>query len=122
MIIDHIGLAISDCEQSKNFYSKALAPLGIKEVKTADGWSGFGRDGKPGFWFGMGRGVQQPTHIAFSADNRKQVDEFYEAALAAGGKDNGAPGIREDYHSDYYAAFVFDPDGHNIEAVCHKSE
>lgn len=122
MIIDHIGLAISDHAQSKEFYSKALAPLGIEEVMEMQGWSGFGRDSKPEFWFGVGRAVQQPTHIAFSADNREQVRKFYEAALAAGGTDNGGPGIREDYHPDYYAAFVIDPDGHNIEAVCHKPE
>ena len=122
MIIDHIGLAVSDHAQSKGFYSKALAPLGVAEVMAMEGWSGFGKDKKPEFWFGVGRGVQQPTHIAFSADNRQQVDKFYEAALAVGGKDNGAPGIREDYHPNYYAAFVFDPDGHNIEVVCHKPE
>lgn len=120
MIIDHIGLAVSDQAKSKKFYIKALAPLGISEVKEMQGWSGFGKDGKPEFWFGVGRGVQQPTHIAFSASNRKDVDAFYKAAMAAGGKDNGAPGIRKHYHPNYYAAFVFDPDGHNIEAVCHK--
>ncbi|MBN1870323.1 MAG: VOC family protein [Candidatus Omnitrophica bacterium] len=119
-MIDHIGLAVSDQAKSKKFYIKALAPLGISEVKEMQGWSGFGKDGKPEFWFGVGRGVQQPTHIAFSASNRKDVDAFYKAAMAAGGKDNGAPGIRKHYHPNYYAAFVFDPDGHNIEAVCHK--
>jgi len=122
MIIDHIGLAVSDYAQSKDFYSKALAPLGIEEAMKTEGWSGFGKGGKPEFWFGVGRGVQQPTHIAFAADNRREVDDFYEAAIAAGGKDNGAPGIRENYHPCYYAAFVFDPDGHNIEVVCHKPE
>ena len=120
MIIDHIGLAVSDHAQSKDFYSKVLAPLGVGEVMEFEGWSGFGKDDKPEFWFGVGRGVQQPTHIAFAADSRKEVDGFYEAAIAAGGKDNGAPGIRENYHPNYYAAFVFDPDGHNIEVVCHK--
>lgn len=122
MIIDHIGLAVSDHAQSKDFYSKALTPLGVEEAMEFEGWSGFGKGGKPEFWFGVGRGVQQPTHIAFAADNRREVDSFYEAAIAAGGKDNGAPGIRENYHADYYAAFVFDPDGHNIEVVCHKPE
>ena len=122
MIIDHIGLAVSDHAKSKSFYSKALLPLGIKEVKESKGWSGFGKDGKPEFWFGIGRGVQQPTHIAFSANSRKEVDAFYQAAIGAGAKDNGSPGIRAEYHPNYYAAFVFDPDGHNIEAVCHKPE
>ena len=122
MIIDHIGLAVSNHERSKKFYTAALAPLGIKEVMEMEGWSGFGKNDKPEFWFGLGRGIQQPTHIAFAADNRKEVDEFYKAAIEAGGKDNGAPGIRKDYHPNYYAAFVYDPDRHNIEVVCHKPE
>lgn len=122
MIIDHIGLAVSDPEKSKAFYSRCLAPLGIKLVMDVQGWSGFGRNDKPDFWFGAHGTVQHPMHIAFRADNRQQVDAFYEAALAAGGRDNGPPGIREIYHPNYYGAFVFDPDGHNIEAVCHKPE
>lgn len=122
MIIDHIGLVVSDHEASKQFYSQCLAPLGITLVMEVEGWAGFGRNNKTEFWFGPGGVAQRPMHIAFSADNRKQVDAFYQAALAAGGKDNGAPGIREIYHPNYYGAFVFDPDGHNIEAVCHKPE
>ncbi len=122
MIIDHIGFAVSDAEKSIEFYSKALAPLGIEKIMEFEGWAGFGKNGKPEFWFGKGDSPQTPMHIAFSADSREQVDQFYEAALAAGGKDNGAPGIREIYHPNYYGAFVFDPDGHNTEAVCHKSE
>lgn len=121
MIIDHIGLAISDYERSKDFYTKTLATLGVKEIIEVQEWSGFGKGDKPEFWFGIGRGIQQPTHIAFAAETRKEVDAFYKAALAAGGKDNGAPGLR-DYHPHYYAAYVFDPDGHNIEAVCHKPQ
>jgi predicted lactoylglutathione lyase len=85
-------------------------------------WAGYGKNGKPEFWFGKGKLQQLPMHIAFSADNRKQVDQFYEAALSAGGTDNGAPGIRAIYHPNYYGAFVLDPDGHNIEAVCHRPE
>jgi len=122
MIIDHIGFAISNSQKSNEFYTKALAPLGIEKVMEYEGWSGYGRDGKPEFWFGEAKDAHGPMHIAFSADNRDQVRQFYEAALAAGGKDNGGPGIREEYHPNYYGAFVIDPDGHNIEAVCHIPE
>ena len=86
------------------------------------GWAGFGRQGKPEFWFGEHTEKQQPMHIAFLAESRDQVRAFHAAALAAGAKDNGAPGIREIYHPNYYGAFVLDLDGHNIEAVCHKPE
>lgn len=122
MIIDHIGFIISDYETSKQFYSRCLEPLGIKMVMEVQGWVGFGKTGKPEFWFGAGENPHQPLHIAFSADKREQVDQFYQVALAAGGRDNGAPGIREIYHPNYYGAFVLDPDGHNIEAVCHQPE
>jgi catechol 2,3-dioxygenase-like lactoylglutathione lyase family enzyme len=121
MIIDHIGLAISDYEASKKFFSLALAPLGIELATEAHGWAGFGKDGKPAFWFGPGD-KQVPMHIAFRADSRAQVRAFYQAALDAGGRDNGAPGIREMYHPNYYGAFVLGPDGHNIEAVSHAPE
>jgi len=119
MIIDHIGLAVSDYERSLQFFKKALAPLGIELVMEVEGWAGLGRGGKPEFWFGTHTGAQQPMHIAFAAQSREQVRAFYAAALAAGGKDNGPPGIREIYHPNYYAAFVISPDGHNIEAVSH---
>ena len=122
MIIDHIGFAISNTEASKAFYNQALKPLNIELVMEVEGWVGYGRDGKAEFWFGEHEYKQLPMHIAFVADNRDQVDKFYEAAIAAGGKDNGKPGIREIYHPNYYGAFVIDPDGHNIEAVCHKPE
>lgn len=122
MIIDHIGMAVSDGEKSQTFYTAALAPLGIELVKEVQGWVGLGRHGKPEFWFGEGGPAQRPMHIAFSAENRQQVRDFYAAAIAAGGKDNGEPGIREMYHPNYYGAFVLDPDGHNIEAVCHLPE
>lgn len=121
MIIDHIGLAISNYENSKNFYQQALAPLGIELVAEFDGWAGFGKDGKPDFWFGEDEAAHQPMHIAFVAESRDQVDQFYKAAIEAGTKDNGKPGVREMYHPDYYGAFVIDPDGHNIEAVCHDA-
>jgi len=122
MIIDHIGLAVGDYQQSKRFYTQALAPLGIELIMEIEGWAGFGRSGKPEFWFGEHAEKQNPMHIAFLAQNRAQVDEFYDAALAAGGRDNGPPGVRAIYHPDYYGAFVLDPDGHNIEAVSHVAE
>lgn len=122
MIIDHIGLAISDYERSKEFYAKTLAPLNIELVTEVQGWAGFGKNGKPEFWFGEHEKTQHPIHIAFLAESREEVDQFYEAAIAAGAKDNGKPGIREIYHPNYYGAFIIDPDGHNIEAVCHKEQ
>ena len=119
MIIDHIGLAVEDYEKSKEFFCQALAPLGIELVMEVQGRAGFGRNGKPELWFGVHTEKQRPLHIALVADNREQVRAFYKAALAAGGKNNGPPGIREIYHPNYYGAFVISPDGHNIEAVCH---
>ncbi len=119
-IIDHIGVAIKDYDRSKAFYEKVLAPLGISLVMEWSGWAGFGKDQKPEFWMGPAKVVQSPMHFSFLAEDRKQVDAFYQAALKAGAKDNGAPGIREVYHPNYYGAFVIDPDGHNIEAVCHQ--
>ena len=126
-MIDHIGFAVSDYERAQRFYTAALAPFGyalIKEVsaqKTESGYAaaGFGIGGKPDFWIaGEGR-LERSLHVAIVAKDRAAVDGFYRAALAAGGKDNGAPGLRPHYHPNYYAAFVLDPDGHNIEAVCH---
>jgi catechol 2,3-dioxygenase-like lactoylglutathione lyase family enzyme len=122
MIIDHLGIAVSDYTTSKQFYTQCLAPLGIQLAKEVYGWGGFGRDGKPEFWFGPADKPHSPMHIAFSASSREQVDQFYQAALKAGATDNGAPGLRPEYHPHYYGAFVLDPDGHNIEAVCHKPE
>lgn len=120
MIIDHIGFAVSDYARSKQFYEEALAPLDIEFICEDQGWAGFGRNGKAEFWFGPDRCVHAPMHIAFCAENREKVDLFYHAAIAAGGQDNGKPGPREIYHPHYYGAFVIDPDGHNIEAVCHR--
>jgi catechol 2,3-dioxygenase-like lactoylglutathione lyase family enzyme len=125
-MIDHTGLQMSKPAVSREFYTRALAPLGytlLMEIpKEHTGGSvvlGFGVAPKPDFWLAEGAPNQPRIHIAFRADNRKQVDEFYRAAIAAGGKDNGAPGPRPHYHENYYGAFVLDPDGHNIEAVCH---
>ena len=126
-MLDHIGIPVSDYAQSKQFYGHALAPLGIEVVMevTAEETGnvpscGLGSNGKPYFWISPGPVAH--THIAFAADSRRDVDSFYKMALAAGGKDNGAPGLRPHYHADYYGAFVLDPDGHNIEAVCHRPE
>ena len=122
MILDHIGFGVNDVEKTKDFYVKALAPLGIAVALEAEGWIGMGRDGRPQFWFGgMGQGAG-PIHLAFTARNRAEVRAFHAAAVAAGGTDNGAPGLRPHYHPDYYGAFVIDPDGHNVEAVCHAPE
>jgi catechol 2,3-dioxygenase-like lactoylglutathione lyase family enzyme len=122
MILDHIGLAVTDYPSSQAFFTKVLAPLGITLVTEVEGWSGFGRHGRPQFWFGAGDKAQKPMHIAFAAENRAQVRAFHAAALAAGAQDNGPPGIRTIYHPNYYGAFVLGPDGHNIEAVCHLAE
>lgn len=122
MILDHIGVAVRDFARSATFYRRALAPLGIETVLEGDGWAMLGRDGRPEFWFGMHGIPPGPIHIAFRAENREQVRAFHRAALAAGGRDNGAPGLRPKYHPNYYGAFVFDPDGHNVEAVCHEAE
>jgi catechol 2,3-dioxygenase-like lactoylglutathione lyase family enzyme len=122
MILDHVGFGVSDAKKSKDFYTKALAPLGIAVVMEAEGWIGMGRDGRPQFWFGGDGQNAGPVHLAFTARNREEVRAFHASALKAGGKDNGAPGLRPQYHPDYYGAFVLDPDGHNIEAVCHAPE
>lgn len=122
MILDHIGLSVSNYEASKAFFCQALAPLGIELLREVGGWAGLGKNGKPEFWFGPHTQAQSPMHLAFVAENREQVRAFHHAALAAGGKDNGAPGIRAIYHPNYYGAFVIGPDGHNVEAVCHRPE
>lgn len=122
MIFDHIGFNVADFPRSKAFYLAALAPLGIGIEMEGDGWAMLGKSGKPALWIGAFGPAPGGIHVAFAAQSRTQVDQFYRAALAAGARDNGAPGIRAHYHPSYYAAFVFDPDGHNIEAVCHSPE
>jgi len=126
-MIDHIGLAVSNMERSKAFYSNALKPLGIvvvmevsAEQTGGDAHVGFGKNDKAFFWIGAGNRPKGGAHVAFTAQTRAEVDLFYRAALAAGGRDNGAPGPRPHYHEHYYGAFVLDPDGANIEAVCHR--
>jgi catechol 2,3-dioxygenase-like lactoylglutathione lyase family enzyme len=126
-MIDHIGFPVSDYERSKAFYAKALAPLGYVLVMEIGGEhteskspaAGFGAGGKPDFWIGGEGGLTGVLHVAIVATDRNTVDEFHRAAIAAGGRDNGAPGLRPHYHASYYAAFVLDPDGHNVEAVSH---
>ncbi|MGE0868858.1 MAG: VOC family protein [Kofleriaceae bacterium] len=120
-MLDHIGVAASDLKASIAFYTKALAPLGYTLIMSFEGHAaGFGIAPKPDFWIGKADKPSSPTHVAFRAKGRAEVRAFYEAAMAAGGKDNGPPGVRAEYHPDYYGAFVLDPDGHNIEAVCHE--
>lgn len=121
-MIDHIGMAVSDLEASTKFYTAALAPLGYGVVMEADGFVGLGVARKPDFWLSQGGATVPRLHVAFMARDRATVDAFHAAALAAGGTDNGRPGIREHYHPNYYGAFVVDPDGHNVEAVCHREE
>lgn len=121
-MIDHTGINCRDVEKSKAFYAAALQPLGYEVIKEFPGVVGLGTEGKPDFWLGEGDPQNPRIHVAFRASSRKTVDAFFKAALAAGGKDNGGPGPRPKYHADYYGAFVLDPDGHNIEAVCHDSE
>ena len=118
-MIDHTGVPVEDVAKSKVFYRAALAPLGYAVLKEVDGAAGFGVAPKPDFWIGEGAVGKSHVHVAFRVDTRAQVDAFYKAAIAAGGRDNGPPGLRPHYHASYYGAFVFDPDGHNIEAVCH---
>ena len=129
-MIDHVGFAVADAKRSRRFYEQALSPLGITLImsvpaeKTEAGGTahGFGSDGKPFFWVGDNERVGEGTHVAFEAATRALVDAFYAAALAAGGSDNGAPGLRPHYHPNYYGAFIHDPDGINVEAVCHRAE
>ena len=127
-MIDHVGFPVSDYARSKAFYERALEPLGYTLVMEIGGGqtesghpaAGFGIGGKPDFWIGGEGGLAKALHVAIVADDRSQVDAFYAAAIAAGARDNGPPGVRAHYHPNYYGAFVLDPDGHNIEAVCHK--
>ncbi len=117
-MLDHIGLAVANLARSKEFYQQALAPLGYQLMMEFGEAAGFGKDGKPYFWIGQGNAAGT-SHVAFAAAQRSVVDDFYKAAMAAGARDNGKPGLRPNYHPNYYGAFVLDPDGNNIEAVCH---
>lgn len=127
-MIDHMGLSVTDFDAAKAFYDKAMAPLGASmmtivppEFTNGVKVGGYGWE-RPVFWLAEGEKQTPPIHVAFTAETRAQVDAFYAEAMAAGGTDNGAPGLRPHYHENYYGAFVRDPDGNNIEAVCHKPE
>lgn len=127
-MIDHTGISVSNFAASKAFYIQALQPIGyslLMELPAAVTGScdvaGFGEAPKPDFWISSGTPNVPPIHIAFRVTSRAMVDAFYHAALTAGGRDNGPPGLRPHYHPNYYGAFVLDPDGHNIEAVCHEA-
>lgn len=121
-MFDHVGFGVSDYAASKAFFLQALQPLGVGIVMEGPHGLWLGDNGKPWFWLYQTTDKPAPLHLAFSARNRQQVDEFHRAALAAGAKDNGAPGLRPHYHANYYGAFVIGPDGHNVEAVCHRPE
>lgn len=121
-MLDHIIISVSDLASSKAFYEQALAPLGYTVVFDFPGGCGLGVLEKPDFFIKQGESVTPKIHVAFTSRDREVVDQVHAAALAAGGTDNGAPGLREEYHPDYYGAFFHDPDGHNIEAVCHRPQ
>ena len=120
-MLDHVTIGVSNIERAKAFYDAALRPLGIERLYGEDNtFAGYGIRPKAFFWIGHREAPQTGAHIAFTAPDRATVDAFHAAALAAGGRDNGQPGVRPHYHPHYYGAFVLDPDGHNIEAVCHS--
>ncbi|WOB08712.1 VOC family protein [Piscinibacter gummiphilus] len=121
-MIDHIGFGASDYDASMKFFQAALAPLGYKVVMEGPpgAGAGLGNAHAPELWISPSAQKPAPLHLALRAETRADVDAFYKAAMAAGGKDNGGPGLRTHYHPNYYGAFVIGPDGHNVEAVCHK--
>jgi catechol 2,3-dioxygenase-like lactoylglutathione lyase family enzyme len=128
-MIDHVSVLVSDYARSKAFYLRALAPTGhsrlVELPASPDGRArsaGFCHADGSDFWIGQGDAIGPPLHVAFRVSSRAAVDAFYEAAMAAGGRDNGAPGLRPQYHPSYYGAYVLDPDGHNVEAVCHEAQ
>ena len=123
-MFDHVGLNVRDYRESRAFYERALAPLGYRVVMAFEEWKavGFGTSDKPEFWLSQREPFGTGTHLAFVCDDRATVDAVYEAAIAAGGRDNGGPGLREHYHPTYYGAFALDPDGNNLEAVCHRPQ
>ncbi|BDG10690.1 VOC family protein [Anaeromyxobacter paludicola] len=121
-MIDHITLKVRDFAKGKAFYQQALGPLGYTVIADFPEAAGMGVGRKPDFWLAAGEPAPGGLHLAFATEDRAQVDAFHAAALAAGATDNGKPGLRPDYHPNYYAAFVKDADGNNVEAVCHKRE
>jgi len=121
-MFDHVVFGVRDYEASKTFYLKALAPLGLTTLSEGSLGIEMSADGKTSLCLRPNEKNPAHLHLAFVAPNRRLVDAFHRAALAAGGKDNGAPGLRPQYHANYYAAFILDPDGHNVEVVCHEPE
>ena len=121
VVIDHVTVGVSDLSRSREFYTRALVPLGFTEIRTVPQLDEveFGLEEAADFAISTRYGTSSPVHVAFAADRREQVDAFHAAALAAGGTDHGAPGLRPEYSPEYYGAFVLDPDGHNLEAVHH---
>ncbi|HEX3883325.1 MAG TPA: VOC family protein [Stellaceae bacterium] len=119
-MLDHVTIGVISLAQSTAFYDRALKPLGVERL-AVDGakFAGYGTGKQAFFWIGEREEVVSGVHVAFAAPDRAMVDAFHAAAIAAGGHDNGPPGLRPRYHGNYYGAFVLDPDGHNIEAVCH---
>ena len=122
VIVDHVLFVVSDLEASRRFYRACLAPLGIEELHTQEDGSNFGREGLDDFAISVGSPATTAAHVAFDAATKDQVDAFHAAALASGGRDNGAPRVRTEYSDRYYGAFVLDPDGNNVEAVFHSPE
>lgn len=119
-MFDHLGFGVSNVAEAKAFFLTALEPLGVAVLREEPYGVGLGRNGKPSLWLHETKSKPVPMHVAFTAGSRQEVDSFYRAALAAGGRENGAPGLRPEYHAHYYGAFVIGPDGHNVEAVCHR--
>jgi catechol 2,3-dioxygenase-like lactoylglutathione lyase family enzyme len=121
-VIDHLTVGVSDLARSRNFYIQALVPLGFAQIgewREGESEIEFGLEEAADFAISTAYSTGAPVHVAFAADRREQVDAFHAAALSAGGRDNGAPGLRPEYSDGYYGGFVLDPDGHNVEAVCH---
>lgn len=121
-MFDHVGFGVTNLSESKEFFLRSLQPLGVTVAMEGPYGVGLGRNGKPSLWLSETKETPARLHIAITANSRSEVDAFYEAGIAAGGKDNGPPGLRPHYHPNYYGAFVIGPDGHNVEAVCHKPE
>ena len=122
MILDHVGITVSNYEQSKKFYTRVLAPLGISLITEHNNWVGLGKNNKAEFWFGLGKETKYFMHVAFVADTKEMVDNFYKIAIESGARCNGKPKHRKDYYAGYYGAFILDPDGHNIGALTHAVE